>query len=419
MAMGLLLEDKAKIFRIPSADIPFGGTELPASFDLSSKMPEVGNQGDQQSCVAWAIAYAMKGYQENMQLGESLQFSPSFVYNQINGGKNAPTQVTDALNVLSEQGVCLMDEMPYNERRWTQEPSSEAKRSARRFRIAEWRRVNTVDVQEVKTHIAAGLPVIIGAMVSAEFRDDGFSQGADYVWKRAGTPIGGHAMLVVGYDDDKGAFKLMNSWGKQWGDGGFGWVDYAIFPDVVMYGFIAKDGYTSPDVVADIKRDDRLIVDEEDLYTENKNPTQPDTAIDFRQSNVVYNVQNPDKAHPGAAMRIEGTLGIPPRYGKTFYVLVSVYDAASNKAVASKIYPEYSNIDRNVAGYTQPYSLDDERMKARWWLHIPYTALDLPPGRADLYAVPTLFIDNFGVKNGERIDFWFEQPGEKREDNEP
>jgi len=415
VALGLVKEDAGKISRIPIADIPFGGNDIPTEADLSDKMPEVGNQGDQQSCVAWAIAYAMKGYQENLQLGEPLKFSPSFVYNQINGGKNVPTQVTDGLNVLSEQGVCLMDEMPYKENGYDEKPNAEAKRSAKRFRIAEWRRVNTMDIKEIKTHLAAGLPVVIGAMVTQEFIEKGYTDGADFIWKKNGESVGGHAMLVVGYDDEKHAFKLINSWGKNWGDKGYGWVDYDLFPDVVMYGFVAKDGYTAPEVIADIKKGKQPVenpVDEKDevIYTKNDNPTEEDAAIDFHQKNVLYNVQNPDKKFSGPAMKIEGTLDIPARYGKTFYVLITVYDKATNKPIKSKIYPEYSNINNEVAGYTDAFQLDDERMKAKWWIHIPYAAFNLAPGKYDLYAVPTLFIDNFGVKNGEQIDFWFEQP---------
>jgi C1A family cysteine protease len=416
VAMGLLVEDQNKISRIPKADIPFGGTELPSSADMSDRMPEVGSQGGQQSCVAWAIAYAMKGYQEAVQLGEPIKFSPSFVYNQINGGKNVPTQVTDGLNILSEQGVCLMDEMPYDENKWDENPTEASKASAKRFRIDEWRRVNTMDIKEIKTYLAAGSPVIIGAMVTADFIDKGYTEGADYMWKENGESIGGHAMLVVGYDDAKNAFKIINSWGKNWGDGGYGWIDYKLFPEVVMYGFIAKDSYTAPEVVADIKKGNRPTQEPADTqddftYTQNDNPTQEDTEIDFRKNNVVYNAQNPDKAYPGPAMRIEGTLDIPARYGKAFYVLVTVYNKETGKPIKTKIYPDYSNIKNEVAGYTDAYQLDDERMKAKWWLHIPYSAFDLPPGKVDLYAIPTLFIDNFGVKNGEQIDFWFKQPG--------
>lgn len=48
---------------------------------------------------------------------------------------------------------------------------------------------------------------------------------------------GGQAVLVVGYDDrlrirsDKGAFLIRNSWGKSWGDNGYGWLPYAYVRD--------------------------------------------------------------------------------------------------------------------------------------------------------------------------------------------
>ncbi len=37
-------------------------------------------------------------------------------------------------------------------------------------------------------------------------------------------------MVVIGYNDTKNAFKVMNSWGTKWGDNGFAWIDYANFP---------------------------------------------------------------------------------------------------------------------------------------------------------------------------------------------
>jgi hypothetical protein len=45
------------------------------------------------------------------------------------------------------------------------------------------------------------------------------------------NPDGGHALTVIGYDDNKegGAVELMNSWGTTWGDGGFIWMSYKEF----------------------------------------------------------------------------------------------------------------------------------------------------------------------------------------------
>ena len=38
--------------------------------------------------------------------------------------------------------------------------------------------------------------------------------------------IGGHCVSCIGYDDDKGAWLCKNSWGEQWGEGGYFWVKY-------------------------------------------------------------------------------------------------------------------------------------------------------------------------------------------------
>jgi C1A family cysteine protease len=37
---------------------------------------------------------------------------------------------------------------------------------------------------------------------------------------------GGHAVLVVGYDDKKKRFRFQNSWGTDWGARGFGYFTY-------------------------------------------------------------------------------------------------------------------------------------------------------------------------------------------------
>jgi hypothetical protein len=412
MKLGMLFESRDKLAGIPLASTPLGGAELPTSIDLSSKMPAVGNQGGQQSCVAWAIAYALKSYQENVELGEQLNFSPSYIYNQINGGQNVPTYVTDALRVLSDQGVCLLDEMPYQENDWTSKPSETAKESAKRFRIDYWRQVNTQDNKEVKAQLSAGLPVVIGASVSEEFIHDGLVDKAGYIWKEEGKPAGGHAMLVTGYDDAKHAFRVMNSWGKEWGDNGFGWIDYELFPKVVMYGFVAKDAYTAKET---IKKDYETKTEQYDQkYYDNNynheldprdNPTAFDT-LNFHAKDVVHNI--PVEADPqvGPAMKISGTLIVPARLGKKFQVAVHIYDAQTGQQVKSLIYPEYADVNGFAAKATPEYDITENGFRGTWWINIPYRSIDFPKGTSYFYAIPTLFVDNFGVGHGEKINFW-------------
>ena len=425
MPLGMLFEKKDKLAGIPLASTPFGGDELPASVDMSDKMPPVGNQGNQQSCVAWAIAYALKSYQEKVELSQQLIFSPSFIYNQINNGQNAPTYVTDALNLLSEQGVCNLDEMPYSETDWTTKPSTTAKENAKKFRIDFWRQVNTQDIKEVKAQLAAGYPVIIGAEVSKEFVNDGFAKKADFVWSETGTVSGGHCMLLVGYNDTKNAFKVMNSWGKDWGDNGFAWIDYKFFPTAVKYGFVAKDAITvnapqNPDVAKNNNDNNNTTTNNNSDQTNRDNrETNNDSNIDytsfenvdFTSTNVEHNVKNEEDPKSGYNMKIEGKVDIPASYGKKFQIVVHIYSAATNKQVKSLNYPTYADINGYAAGYTPEYDITREGFRnGTWWIEIPYNSISMPSGRNNFYAIPTLFVDNFGIAFGEKIRFYVDMP---------
>ena len=411
--LGLIFERADKLAGIPMASTPFGGYELPAVVDLSVNMPPVGNQGNQQSCVAWTVAYALKSYQEKLESGGQVNFSPSFIYNQINNGLNVPTIMTDALKVLSEQGVCKYEEMPYDEKDWTSKPSELARTNATPYRIDFWRQVNVQDNKEVKAQLAAGYPVMIGADVSKKFISDGYALKSDYVWREAGESAGGHAMLLVGYDDNKKLFKLMNSWGTEWGDKGFGYLDYQLFGQVVKFGFVARDAHTNyvnNKPVENPITTQPTLVDTGYTNYDDHNQYAADTAS-IGSSDVQYNVENPGDPANGLTMRIDGSLHIPPNYGRKFRVMVHIYNSTTNQQVGSLLYPGYSDVNGYAASYTNEYDIAQEGLNnITWWLHVPYNSINIPAGvNYNLYAVPTLFIDNYGVTSGRKIDFWLKK----------
>lgn len=59
--------------------------------------------------------------------------------------------------------------------------------------------------------------------------------------KAANVRGNGHAVCVVGYDDDKfgGAFKIVNSYGKSRGEEGYFWLKYADYANYTKYGYQA------------------------------------------------------------------------------------------------------------------------------------------------------------------------------------
>jgi C1A family cysteine protease len=81
----------------------------------------------------------------------------------------------------------------------------------------------------VKAFVAAGFACAVGMGLF-----DSISNDADIPFPTLfDAPQGGHAVVAVGYDDnrrirsDKGALLIRNSWGADWGDAGYGWLPYS------------------------------------------------------------------------------------------------------------------------------------------------------------------------------------------------
>jgi hypothetical protein len=227
---------------------------LPSSVDLSNDFPLPGDQGDQNSCVGWALGYAIKTYQERVEHGWSLealehQFSPAYIYNQLNDGRDNGLIYNRALDLVVDDGVATLARMPYNDLDFLSQPSAAAHQEAAQFKVKSWKTAN--GTLEIKSALANRLAVFMAIQV---FDDLLHLRGPDSVYNTIDGPFrGSHAVVCVGYDDNRygGAFKIMNSWGRNYGDGGFFWIPYQMANLVVT----TADG-TYPIVAAAVVLDD-------------------------------------------------------------------------------------------------------------------------------------------------------------------
>lgn len=404
-ATGLVLATPDQLRGVPLAATPYAGEELPRAVDLSPDMPPPGQQGRQNSCVAWALAYALKSYQEKLEekapyikggtLDPSRLFSPAFIYNQCNQGRNSGVPYVQAFNVLSEQGAATLADMPYEASDFLTQPSDAVKTKARRYRIDYWRQVNIQDLKEVKAQLHAGYPVLIGAKVDEALK----MIRSGEKWNSLGEMTGAHAMVVVGYDDDQRAFRLMNSWGTGWAENGFCWVDYDLFRRVVNEGYVVKDALNGPRPTETTPpRPIPPII-----------PPQATLAI----TNILHNTSIPNRPDLGYFMKFEGTLDIPAGLGQRDQVVVFIsYNAGGQKGSAvQSLSPEYADVNGFAACGTGVYPVPPTGLRTTWQCWIPYTALNVPVGRwvtgptgnvyqyaqTSLFAEALLFIDNFGV----------------------
>ncbi len=226
-AQGLVFEPDDAYARLPKLERH--RAFLPERVDLSARFPTPGEQGDQGSCVGWAVGYAARSYyaviregRPRNELGEIP--SPAYIYGAIKpeGNCNTGSLITRALDLLARDGAISLARYPYNDRMC---PAPNRVASSQ-FRIANWRAVNVGVVDDVKGALAKGHPVIIGAQVTRDF----MRLRGDAVWQGEGERVpGGHAMTIVGYDEQRQAFKVINPWGTNWGEGGFGGIGYGAY----------------------------------------------------------------------------------------------------------------------------------------------------------------------------------------------
>lgn len=213
---------------------------LPVRLDHSADMPPVGNQASQGSCTAWATAYYHKSYQEWAEHGWSLtdqnhQFSPAFVYNQINGGGDYGSWFGDAFQLLCDMGGSSMALTPYNDADCISWPSEAAYDSAISYRCQDWFWFDLYDslgIEGIKQCLNNGDNVVIGLLVYKNYDNISAYDNIFCLADLSGDIRGGHANCIVGYDDSLltrdgyGAFRVVNSWGASWGDRGYYWMSY-------------------------------------------------------------------------------------------------------------------------------------------------------------------------------------------------
>lgn len=231
---GLLREDPLQYERFRS--VPAYRDYLPDRVDLSDMFPEAGNQGTQGSCTAWSVSYGLRGFYRNVetQSRPARGLSPGFVYNQLKTDRNdcaEPIRISDALKFLEKRGTVPFDEFPYHENACSDLPDPSLQSLAQRNRIDGWRRLQHDRLDDIKGQLANGNPVVIGMLVDESLVD--LKPGEIYDRQVAGAPDFVHAMVLVGYDEEKRAFRAFNSWGTEWADQGVGWLSYkSIFSDL-------------------------------------------------------------------------------------------------------------------------------------------------------------------------------------------
>src|SRR5437879_4319636 len=86
------------------------------------------------------------------------------------------------------------------------------------------------DLNQMKGCLASGYPFIFGFTVYQSFESDAVKKTGHAPMPGWGErPVGGHAVMAVGYDETKQWFLVRNSWGAAWGIKGYFTMPHAYF----------------------------------------------------------------------------------------------------------------------------------------------------------------------------------------------
>lgn len=138
---------------------------------------------------------------------------------------------------MKRKGVPRLTDFPYDPKNCSRIPDASVVSEAASFKIVDWKTVNENNLDSIKGQIFSGTPVIFGLETSESF--DNLHKGQiynDLTAKRTGP----HAMVLIGYSESKQAFKLINSWGNDWGDNGYGWITYKAFQKWVIDAYVME-----------------------------------------------------------------------------------------------------------------------------------------------------------------------------------
>jgi hypothetical protein len=146
---------------------------------------------------------------------------------------------------MTAKGVVPFNDFPYTDQNCSRQPSSSLWDEAADNKMHGFTRLtagvnaDVISIRAVKEHLAKDAPVVIGMMVGGTFMQDmmGKDTWAPNNADRDMEGFGGHAICVIGYNDNRQAFQIMNSWGPAWGDNGTAWIKYADFKEFVREAY--------------------------------------------------------------------------------------------------------------------------------------------------------------------------------------
>ena len=245
-------DDYEAIQKIPDfRGSAFSETKLTVS--LKDWCPKANTQGKAGSCVGQAVGYGaltILNAKANNWVGKNKiteeAHSALYVYNQIKvKGCGDGAYIPDAFKLLKSKGDTKFRLFDIQDKdNCAKTPTSSDHNKAINYKIDSYSklfdRYESANEKILKTRriLAAGYPVIVGMSATSDMYS---LNSRNHIWKpKSANIVGGHAMVIIGYDDNNSTFEILNSWGESWGNNGYCLIGYNDYASFCKYGFYMK-----------------------------------------------------------------------------------------------------------------------------------------------------------------------------------
>lgn len=225
-------------------------SQLQTYVDLRAQCSLIEDQGNLGSCTGNAIAGAIELLSKRNR--KAVDVSRLFIYYEerlLEGTVNQDSgaYIRDGLKVVNKKGAPLESLWPYNINKFAIRPSTAAYTDALRRKVTSYQRC--ADFNAVKSALSSYNPVVIGFDVYESFESNTVARTGMMPYPNVNSEqyLGGHAVCLVGYNNNTQRFIARNSWGTRWGDRGYFYMPYQVIQDTSMSGdFWTISGVTTP-----------------------------------------------------------------------------------------------------------------------------------------------------------------------------
>ena len=227
--------------KVDARDYAYQLTSTPprSVVDLRVYCSPIEDQGNLGSCTGNAVAGAIELLDK--RAGRTLDVSRLFIYyyeRLLEGTVNydSGAYIRDGIRATNKYGAPLESLWPYNISKFRTAPTTAAVNDAAKRKVTLYERA--VDFNACIDSLNNGFPVIVGFDVYSSFETPSVARTGMMPYPNTSREslLGGHAVLLVGYNNATQRFIVRNSWGTNWGDRGYFYMPYQVIQNTRMSG---------------------------------------------------------------------------------------------------------------------------------------------------------------------------------------